>query len=103
MIDLNTLPEDIQRAVRLEAIHYTSAEAALSIIRSTRLWMRNLTCMSDYREVQRGFDIINKLLSDPARRKAFDDADPATGNFQPYAGGEHPSRLRRAAAMAGRP
>ena len=31
-------------------IHYTSAEAALSIIRSKRLWMRNALCMSDFRE-----------------------------------------------------
>ena len=34
-------------------VHYTSAEAALSIIRSKRLWLRNTTCMSDYREVPR--------------------------------------------------
>jgi hypothetical protein len=32
-------------------VHYTSAEAALSIIRSKRIWMRNTTCMADYREV----------------------------------------------------
>jgi hypothetical protein len=34
---------------RLRFVHYTSAEAALSIIRSKRIWMRNTTCMSDYR------------------------------------------------------
>ena len=27
-------------------VHYTSAEAALSIIRTKRVWMRNTTCMS---------------------------------------------------------
>ena len=38
-------------------VHYTSAEAALSIIRGKRVWMRNTTCMADYREVQHGYDI----------------------------------------------
>ncbi len=38
----------------LRFVHYTSAEAALSIIRSKRIWMRNTTCMSDYREVKHG-------------------------------------------------
>ena len=27
-------------------VHYTSAEAALNIIRSKRIWMRNTNCMS---------------------------------------------------------
>ena len=94
MIDVSKLPDDIQQAVRIESIfmpwaserrqkfygenrafaHYTSAEAALSIIRSKRLWMRNTNCMSDYREVQHGFDIINKFFSDPSRKQTFDDA-----------------------------
>jgi hypothetical protein len=34
---------------RLRFAHYTSAEAALSIIESKRIWMRNASCMSDYR------------------------------------------------------
>jgi hypothetical protein len=43
-------------------VHYTSAEAALNIIKSKRIWMRNTTCMSDYREVQHGFEILNRFL-----------------------------------------
>jgi hypothetical protein len=39
-------------------VHYTTAEAALNIIRSKRFWMRNTNCMADYREVQHGFDIF---------------------------------------------
>jgi hypothetical protein len=35
-------------------VHYTSAESALKIITSKRLWMRNTTCMADYREVRHG-------------------------------------------------
>ena len=36
---------------QLRFVHYTTARAALSIIKSKRMWMRNATCMSDYREV----------------------------------------------------
>jgi hypothetical protein len=49
-------------------IHYTTAESALGIIRSKRFWMRNTNCMSDYREVQHGFDIFNRFFSDQAKR-----------------------------------
>jgi hypothetical protein len=41
-------------------VHYTSAAAGLSIISSKSLWMRNTTCMSDYREVRHGFEIMDK-------------------------------------------
>jgi hypothetical protein len=40
---------------RAKFVHYTTAEAALSIIRSKRLWMRNATCMADYSEVTHGY------------------------------------------------
>ena len=52
-------------------VHYTSAEAALSIIKTKRIWMRNTTCMSDYREVQHGFDLLNKFFSDSSKNNAF--------------------------------
>ena len=55
-------------------VHYTSAEGALSIIKSKRLWMRNTTCMADYREVQHGFEILNRFFSDQAQRRMFSDA-----------------------------
>ena len=42
-------------------VHYTSAEAALRIIQNKRIWMRNVTAMSDYSEV-------------PTIRKAFVEA-----------------------------
>jgi hypothetical protein len=49
--------------------HYTTAAAALSIIKSKSIWMRNATCMADYSEVQHGFKKLNaqagfKLLTD---------------------------------------
>jgi hypothetical protein len=52
-------------------IHYTNAEAALKIITSKRLWMRNTNSMADYREVQHGFDIFNQFFSVEAKVKAF--------------------------------
>jgi len=55
-------------------VHYTSAEAALKIIAAKRLWMRNTTCMSDYREVQHGFDILRGFFSDIPKRSRFTDA-----------------------------
>lgn len=55
-------------------VHYTSAEAALKIIRTKRFWMRNTNCMADYREVQHGFDIYNRYFQKPEKRKAFDEA-----------------------------
>jgi len=54
-------------------VHYTSADAALQIIESKRLWMRNTNCMADYREVQHGFDILSRFFSDTAKQKAFTD------------------------------
>lgn len=88
------VPEQIQLLMRLESIfmpyatrqrrtlyekgtrfvHYTSAEAALGIIGSKRLWMRNATCMSDYSEVQHGFRILDSFFSDTSKKKAFVDA-----------------------------
>jgi hypothetical protein len=55
-------------------VHYTSAEIALQIIKSKRLWMRSTTCMSDYREVAHGYDILQEYFRDPTRRAAFVEA-----------------------------
>src|SRR5258708_1390728 len=44
-------------------VHYTTADAALKIIGTKRLWMRNTTCMDDYREVEHGFDIFKKYFN----------------------------------------
>jgi len=35
-------------------VHYTSAEAAMSILRTKEVWMRKSSCMIDYREVEYG-------------------------------------------------
>lgn len=52
-------------------VHYTSADAALNIIRAKRLWMRSTTCMADYREVQHGFDMLNSFFSEKGSKDLF--------------------------------
>src|SRR5438309_11062492 len=52
-------------------VHYTSAENALSIIRNKCIWMRNTTCMSDYREVHHGYDALRKYFAESGKREAF--------------------------------
>jgi hypothetical protein len=52
-------------------VHYTSAESALKIITSRRVWMRNTTCMADYREVQHGLDILVRYFADAQKRSTF--------------------------------
>lgn len=53
-------------------VHYTSAENALKIINTKRMWMRNTTCMTDYREVQHGFAALQRYFQ--ANRSKFDSA-----------------------------
>ncbi|MGO7337195.1 DUF2971 domain-containing protein [Rhizobium leguminosarum] len=46
-------------------IHYTSAAAAISIIRNKRVWMRNVRCMNDFMEVEHGFQLLQRSFSPP--------------------------------------
>jgi hypothetical protein len=52
-------------------VHYTSAEAALDIIRNKRIWMRKTMCMSDYREVEHGFEILWNCFHEPSNLDKF--------------------------------
>lgn len=83
--------------------HYTSAEAALSIIRSKRFWMRNTTCMSDYREVTHGFEILQRFFHDPDKRHQFtsalDECAPsvaaeALNRFDPWSNRTSPTSIQ---------
>jgi hypothetical protein len=51
--------------------HYSTAENALKILNSRRIWMRNATCMSDYREVSHGFDALDRYLNNSASKERF--------------------------------
>lgn len=50
-------------------VHYTSAEAAASIIKSKEMWMRNSTTMSDFMEVEHGFECINEAYKSESGKK----------------------------------
>lgn len=57
------LPYAFDEIIRVAAsdmrfVHYTSAEAALSIIQTSQVWMRNASCMDDFMEVQYGLDCL---------------------------------------------
>lgn len=69
-----TWENQLKAQAPLRFVHYTSAEAALSIIGDKRVWMRNTTCMSDFREVEHGFDIYRSFFSDNIKAKPFYDA-----------------------------
>lgn len=51
--------------------HYTSADAALQIIGTKRLWMRSTTCMTDYREVDHGHDLLVKYFQNTEKAGPF--------------------------------
>ncbi|MFM7347133.1 MAG: hypothetical protein ACKO1J_17400 [Tagaea sp.] len=61
-------------------VHYTSAEAALKIIKSRRMWLRNVTCMSDYKEVEHGLDLLNQILKQQGNEGPFMSAMASVGN-----------------------
>lgn len=46
-------------------IHYTSAAAAISIIRNGAVWMRNVRCMNDFMEVEHGFQLMQRSFAPP--------------------------------------
>ena len=57
--------------------HYTSAEAALSIIKNKCIWMRSTTCMSDYREMHHGYENLVKVFGEANIRKSLEEVlDP---------------------------
>jgi hypothetical protein len=57
---------------KLRFVHYTSANAALQIINTKRIWMRSSTCMADYREVLHGQESLRRFFQEnPANRARF--------------------------------
>lgn len=61
-------------------VHYTTAENAMKIIRSKRLWMRNAKCMNDYMEVSHGHDLLVRFFQDQGRKQLFYEALQPIGN-----------------------
>jgi len=70
------MPYAAERRAAMQAskgrfVHYTSAASGLNIIQTKAIWMRNATCMSDYREVQHGFDTLKRFLSNESNKNAL--------------------------------
>jgi hypothetical protein len=53
--------EELQSSGR-RLIHYTSAAAAISIIRNQRIWMRNVRCMNDFAEIRHGISLLQNSM-----------------------------------------
>jgi len=62
--------EDMKK-LKSKFVHYTSAENAIKIIQSKKLWMRNAKCMNDYMEVSHGHDLLVKFFGDNNLRQLF--------------------------------
>ena len=39
-------------------VHYTNADAASSILKNKEVWLRNVTTMNDFKEIQHGFECL---------------------------------------------
>lgn len=55
----------------LQFVHYTTAEAAMSIIQNQEVWMRNASCMNDFSEVQHGIECLTSAYNTDAAGKEF--------------------------------
>lgn len=54
---------------RSRFVHYTNAEAAMNILRTKDVWMRESSCMNDFMEVEHGISCVVKAYG--AGEKAF--------------------------------
>lgn len=46
-------------------VHYSSADAAMSILTNKEVWLRNTTCMNDFSEVEHGIEALVETYSSP--------------------------------------
>lgn len=62
-------------------MHYTSADAAISIIRNKQVWLRKSTTMNDFMEVEHGLDCLAQAYREPGGmrlRQILDEISPGT-------------------------
>ncbi len=60
-------PVERMKSSGSKLVHYTSSDAALSILSSESMFMRSVTCMNDIAEVRHGIDaIVRELTSERA-------------------------------------
>jgi hypothetical protein len=54
-------------------VHYTSAESAVSILKSREVWMRKSSCMNDFMEVEHGLNCLYAAYRGEEAGKKFRD------------------------------
>lgn len=67
------------RDCSIRFVHYTSAEAAMNILRTREVWMRKTSCMNDFMEVQHGAECLSmayRTSEGDKFKSALDDAFP---------------------------
>ena len=64
-------PNAPSESARIFFAHYTSAEAAIKILRSKRPWMRSTTCMVDFSEVEFGYRILQNYFRQQDKKNAL--------------------------------
>ncbi len=71
---LPMLHERVARAIATgqRFVHYTGAPAAMSMIRSGELWLRNTQCMNDFSEVRYGLDMLDAVYNSDDGRRLID-------------------------------
>lgn len=60
-------------------VHYTNAEAAVSMIKNNQVWMRKASLMNDFMEIEHGLECLNHSYTGEAGahfRKVIDDLFP---------------------------
>jgi hypothetical protein len=55
-------------------VHYTTAGAAMSILRNREVWMRNASTMNDFMEVQHGMNCLTAAYNNGSSGKRFKNA-----------------------------
>jgi hypothetical protein len=72
------LPHMYEESLRIKKaetrfVHYTNASAAMEILRSKTIWMRNSSCMNDVSEVRYGLQRVWRTYRDTEAGKRFRD------------------------------
>lgn len=76
--DYHKRVEEIKKSTN-KLVHYTSASAGLKILQNKEMWMRRVSCMNDFREVQHGKDLFIKLWQNRGE-KITSDLRPVFGD-----------------------
>lgn len=62
-------------------VHYTKAEAALSMIKSKEIWMRKSSCMNDFMEVEHGLQCLISAYNGDIGQKLKDGLEQRFTGF----------------------